>query len=552
MLACYANQQIDANWLHTLSARDIVAKQNEDEAIVLVRSWVEKAQRPSFKDITAQPAVVKDLWAQFPNLAITDGKLCRKHKLPNGDWVEQLVIPVAMRREIFDYLHSAKLGGHMGVGSLISKIRRRIYWPGYKEDVIRWTQWCEICQKRKDVGRSRAQLQQLPVGMPMERMAVDIVGPLPITDRGNRFIVVIVDYFTKWTEAFALPDHKAATVADCLVTQVFTRFGAPYQLHSDQGPDFESRLFQEICNLLGIKKTRTCGYRPQSDGLVERFNRSLQDMLAKLVNDFRNDWDNILQYVLCAYRATPQQSTNFTPNMLMLGREALLPVDLVYGYSVSDKRTCPVEYVEWVRQAMEEAFKRCRQHLAKAAKKQARHYNKLSGDPTYSVGDWVLLFYPPLAKQKLSLKFLGPFKVTQKISEVTYQIEATKTGKRKVVHINHLKPYLLEVRDSDHQTLPDLPQGDSLEGFPEGNGTQNLSEGPSTGAQGGPGAARRAPADRIWPDAAAPGIERYRDDGVERGVERLTHSEPTPLNPAAPPFTPGRLRRPPDRFGEWL
>ena len=94
----------------------------------------------------------------------------------------------------------------MGINSLISKLRRRFYWPGYKEDVVRWVGWCDVCQKRNQSGLKRAPLHQVPVGMPMERMAIDIMGPLPVTKANNKYIVVVADYFTKWTEAFALPN----------------------------------------------------------------------------------------------------------------------------------------------------------------------------------------------------------------------------------------------------------------------------------------------------------------------------------------------------------
>ena len=518
------NQQVSTNWLDSWTTADLVSRQIQDPALALVKEWVESKTRPAFKDITDQPGVVKNLWSQFNTLFIRDGKLCRRHKLPCGEEVEQLVVPSCLRRDIFHSLHTSKLGGHMGIGSLISKIRRRFYWPCYKEDLTRWTGWCDVCQKRKDHGRQRAPLQQLPVGMPMERIAVDILGPLPVTDRGMRYVVVFCDYFTRWTEAFPLPDQKAATVADCLVTEIIVKLGAPYVIHSDQGPNFESELFAEICKLLGITKTRTYGYRPQSDGLVERFNRTLQDMIAKLVNEYRNDWDEILPYVLCAYRATPHQSTGMTPNLLMLGREALLPVDLVYGHAVQEHRTCPIEYVEWVRQAMEESFQRCRQHMGSAALRQAKNYNRLAGDPKYDVGDWVLLFYPPMAKQKLALKFLGPYRVTKKLGEVNYEIESPKTGKKKVVHINHLKKYLSEVTEADQVNLPNLPVTDIIQETP--GGSENDDD------QG----------TMVQPDQQHPWIP-----------QEVRHAGPqvpgSPLNPEAPVFVPRRSRQPPQRYG---
>ena len=446
--------------MNSWAAKEIKEAQKQDIACSLAIEWVRARKRPTYSDIVDRSGHVRDIWAQFSHLHMKNGVLCRTHKLPTGETVEQLVVPVEMRRDIFTQLHTSSLGGHMGIHSTVAKLRRRFYWPGYKEDIVRWISWCDKCQKRSQPSRGRAPLQQVPVGFPMERMAVDILGPLPITDRGNKYIVVICDYFTKWTESHPLPNQEAITVADCLVTEVVLRFGAPYQLHSDQGPNFESKLFQEMCRLLGIAKTRTTAYHPQSDGLVERFNKTLQQMLSKLVNEFRSDWDSLLPFVMSAYRSTPHRSTLVTPNRLMLGREALLPVDLMYGRVLEDRPTCPIEYVEWTRWAMEEAYEVCRQQLQRAALGQAKHYNRLCREQAHKPGDWVLLFYPPLARQKLGLKFLGPYRVTRKLNEVNYEIEAPATKKTKIVHINQLKPYLSEVRDSDLPGIPDIPLTD--------------------------------------------------------------------------------------------
>ena len=127
---------------------------------------------------------------------------------------------------------------------------------------------------------------------------MDIVGPLPRTKRGNRFIIVVNDYFTRWPEAFAVVDHEAETVAKKLMEQWVSRFGVMQYLHTDQGREFESRVLQALCGLLGIKKTRTAPYHPQSDGLVERNNRTIKDMLSKVVNENHGDWDEWIPHVL--------------------------------------------------------------------------------------------------------------------------------------------------------------------------------------------------------------------------------------------------------------
>ena len=476
-------------------------------------------------------AHLKNLWAQFNCLQLSNGEVVCNCRLPCGEEVRQLVIPPKMRRHIFALLHTSLLGAHMGINKTIAKLRRRFYWPGYREDVIRWCQWCEKCQRHKRGTQKRAPLQHRPVGMPMEKVAMDIVGPLPETEANNKYILVIGDQFTKYTDAYALPDQTSMTVADTLVTKFILRWGAPQQLHSDQGPCFEAELFQDVCKLLGIYKTRSTPYNPKSDGMVEHFNGHLQSILAKLVDEDRSNWDDFLPYIICAYNSTPHASTGLTPNRMMLGRELNLPVDLVFGYEFPDERPCPIEYVEWVRDALSLAHEKARKELGRAAERQAKYYNRLSGDPVYKVGDWVLLYYYPLASKKLALKFLGPFKVTRKVNEVSYEIQAHGTGKTKVVNVNHLKPYMAEVLPDDLNYLPDLPNYLDLDGLfndPEEND-------PPTG---------------ILVDLGDDPSDQS-DKDVDPSEPDLTNlfEEEQPLNAEAPAFVPSRTRRPPTRFG---
>ena len=165
----------------------------------------------------------------------------------------------------------------------------------------------------------------------MERVGVDVLGPFPVTDSGNRYVLVAMDCFTKWPEAYAVPDQSAATTAERLVEEMFARFGVPAELHSDQGRNFESQVFGEVCRRLGVHKTRTTPLHPQSDGLVERFNRTLATQLAILTSQHQRDWDRHLPLVLWSYRTAVQESSHCTPAALMFGRELRTPVDMVFG-----------------------------------------------------------------------------------------------------------------------------------------------------------------------------------------------------------------------------
>lgn len=154
---------------------------------------------------------------------------------------------------------------------------------------------------------------------------MDITGPLPTTESGQKYILVEEDYFTKWTEAFPLPNKEAKIVVEKLVKEVISRFGAPERIHTDQGRNFESQLFKEMSNLFSIEKTRTKPYHPNSDGMVERMNRTIQDMLVKYVAKCQRDWDVHLPMVMMAYRSSVHSSSQYTPHYLLFGHEVRLP-----------------------------------------------------------------------------------------------------------------------------------------------------------------------------------------------------------------------------------
>ena len=153
---------------------------------------------------------------------------------------------------------------------------------------------------RKNPPKTRhGALQSIRTGYPMQMVAADIMGPLPASKNGNRYILVASDYFTRWIEAYAIPNQGAITVARKLVDNMFCRFSLPEQLHTDMGAQFESKLIKEICTLLHINKTHTTPYYPQSDGLVERLNRTIQAMLATAIDE-KEEWEECLLKVCLA------------------------------------------------------------------------------------------------------------------------------------------------------------------------------------------------------------------------------------------------------------
>ena len=166
--------------------------------------------------------------------------------------------------------------------------------------------------------------------IPFYMIGVDLVGPLKTTSQGNKYILSVIDYYTKYAEAIALPNEEAVTVAKAL-EDVFTRHGMPSVLLTDQGKNFESKVVASLCEMFGIEKRRTTGYHPQTDGLCERFNGILKSFLRARVNREKNDWDEQLPHALLAYRVS----------MGVLGARASPPIFKVMRKSALFKRKVP-------------------------------------------------------------------------------------------------------------------------------------------------------------------------------------------------------------------
>jgi len=293
-------------------------------------------------------------------------------------------------------------------------------------------------------------------------MAVDLVGPFPESDSGNSYIMVVADYFSRWMEAFPIPNQEASTVAEKLVDEIFLRFSAPEQLHSDQGRQFKSQLMAEVCKLLQIHKTRTTPYHPQSDGLVERFNRTMLAMLSTCAKGNPLDWERHVRKVCMAYNTSVQASTGYTPFFLMFGRQARIPVDVMYAVPNSTPQS-PNEYAATLGKQMGQAFTLARKHSLTKHERQKEIYDKKVHGKPYQKGDHVWL-HSPMGKREPSKKLYhpwsGPYRVVKKLSEANYRIEQLQGRRnRKIVHFDRLKPCPKNLRlNQEHHNDLEAPE----------------------------------------------------------------------------------------------
>ena len=404
------------------------------------------------------------LWKVRHNLSIKDGLLVKHHRLRSGlQPIEQIILPKCLKQMVLESLHDSDFAGHFGVKRTVARVKIRYYWPGYLNDIEEWCRTCEVCQKRKNPpSKNIAPLMNIDTGQgPFENVALDIL-KLPRTSRGNEFLLVIEDYFSKWVEAFPLTRTVAPSVAQCLLNGWIARFGCPYTILSDQGPEFTSHLFKCLSEMLGIRKVRTTTYHPRTDGMVERSNRTLIDILSKYAEG-EPDWDLRIPIALFALRTSEHATTGFSPFQLVYGQEARLPWDIPYGPAPTE----PLPHVEWVaarKREMTKVFQMVRKHTQRAQLHQKEYFDKnRKGRFQVFERDDKVMYCNPASRSKdgkLNKPWSGPHIVLERMSDALYKVQLN-TGEELVVNSERLKKY--HVRVTEDQQDDSANQSDSEE-----------------------------------------------------------------------------------------
>ncbi|GBM25302.1 Retrovirus-related Pol polyprotein from transposon 412, partial [Araneus ventricosus] len=378
------------------SSCEIQKAQLEDPAIKpILEKKLNSAERPSWQEIAPESPATKRYWALWDSLHLKDGVLYRKWESDDGNscrW--QLILPKSRIPEVLRETHDSASGGHFGVMKTLSKTRERFYWDRLRADVENWCRECHACGARKGPKtRTKGRLQRYNVGAPFERMALDILGPFPVTTKGNRYVLVLMDYFTKWPEAIPIPDQEASTVAEELVRSWISCYGVPMILHSDQGTNFNSALFTKLCELLGILKTRTTALHPESDGMVERFNRTILNHLSLFVSRNQTDWDTHLPLFLLAYRSAEHEVTGLTPAEMLFGRTLRLPCDILFGRP-SETPSSPNEYMKNLEARLESVHAFARERIKLASERMKTRYDSRATHHHFKEGDLVWMYNP--------------------------------------------------------------------------------------------------------------------------------------------------------------
>ena len=248
----------------------VSALQREDPNCITLHTWISSGEFPSWNEVKGLHPELRSLWHHRNNLSLDNNGIIWPKRSSQSSLL-QLLVPKPGREQLFLTYHASLLGGHLGRNWTLARLAHRFYWSGMSDDIKDWLRQCAACVKRKS---------------------------------------------RKWTEAFPMKNKCADTVANILVEHIILRFGMPLVIHSNQGREFENGLMKSLCTLLGCTKTRTAPYHPESDGMIERFNRTCLMMLSMFMNDRRDNWHKLMN----AYRTSVHEPTGYSPFRLMMAK----------------------------------------------------------------------------------------------------------------------------------------------------------------------------------------------------------------------------------------
>lgn len=429
-----------ANDVHRL--RDM---QNQDVDICEVLSWLRKGYHPTRSQLRNKPKLQK-YRRVYRHLVVQNHVLWRRYKQVDKSVIYQAVVPSQLVPKILEQLHGSDMVGHYGVQKTVQKALQLYFWPLMYRDILRYCRSCDICQRDKNpVPKFKAPLKTMVATRPFQIVAADIV-EFGLTSSGNRYLLVITDYFTKYVNMYTLQRQTADAVAECIFEKYIRQHSIPEQIQSDQGKQFEAEITQSLCERLGILKSRTSPMHPESDGQTERMNRTIRAQLVRnILSHSARDWDKFIPYLEFTYNTTVHSSTGFSPFYMLHARQPRLPSEVMYGsYKESEQNESDVQTrVRQMCNRYNAAAQLVQSNNKKAKQQQKRQYDKRVRFRPYKIGEMVYINNPKSVRSKLTPRWIGPFQVIQEFNDgLNYQIidPMVRAAKPKVIHYNRMKP----------------------------------------------------------------------------------------------------------------
>lgn len=374
-----------------------------------------------------------------PKFYLSNGLLlCKNFDSQNP----RLVVPKSLIQLVLELCHDNNTVAHPGLSRTLHRVKQNFFWYNMYKNVKNYVATCHSCIERKGFAApSKAPLQKVPTASrPFQKCSIDAVGPLVTSRNGNKWLLVLTDYFSRYPEAYPVPDIKSSTVAKVLIDFI-SRHGLMEVFYSDRGANFISEAMQQVYDTLGIKKQHTVSYNPQGNGVVERLNKTLIDSLSHLVSLNQTDWCERVPLALMAFRTAYHRTIKQTPAFIVYGRDLVMPYDLIFSSKFRTYNDNPT-YVQELIPKLQQTFSLVKENLEKAADNQVASTVASRSLKNIQVGDLVYLHTPKIkvhTSKKLSKLNHGPYRVTRKFSPVLFEITSLQNlSHKQKTHINRL------------------------------------------------------------------------------------------------------------------
>ena len=427
---CDPSKNEDTAVDHEEQENDCEAADERDDIVIRRQDLIEMQQQdPSLKEMlqaAEEPDTVFAIrdgilyFKKFSNRK--DSEAEEKEDIPQPDpWV--IVAPEPLRKTVIKAGHDH--AGHLGAKKTRKMVESQFYWPGMASQIAKYCRACPVCLRYNSKKTKKEPLHPLPViSQPWDRVAIDIVGKLPRTRRGNCFILTVMDFATRYMEAIPLRRVDAVTTCNALM-EVFAHFGLPREILSDNGSNFVAEVTEKLIKLLGVKHIKCSPYHPESNGMLERSHQVLKKTLDKL-GASQTNWD---EYLLLALRTAPHAALGISPYHLLFGRDARTPVSEL-RQRMEELEPAPKRVVEYISQLYKE-LETCQALVekkdAEAKEKSKAYYDRDKKEDQLKPGELVLMMVPK-GVDSLTCQWVGPFKVVKQLSTTTY---LTKRSTRK-------------------------------------------------------------------------------------------------------------------------
>ena len=431
------NQNDALDW----DLNEVIKLQNESEVYGIVKDLL---KRNVSVDEIKNELKRKQIERKYKRLKIEEMEvdkdiLYRVSRNSYGDITRQVVIPDAYKRQVLRLAHTLPTAGHGGEQITLARARKFAMWPEMTKDIQKYCKACSVCRRFKRLGDAPAPLRRYPdVQMPFERVHLDLIGPMGESEKGFRYVLVVIDVMTRFCIAEPLRSKEAIEVATVFFNSVVCKQGVPVTLVTDQGREFTNKVLEGISKLLNMSHVKTTPYHPQANGIIERCNGTVVNILRTLIEDNMGIWDSMLPVAVFAYNSGYNRTIKDSPFYLLHLRDPSFPFEVMNEdrkfYNIDD-------YKEEMATKASRVYARCQSFLEEARGQLEKGQSKRAAIKPVKVGDRVYVRQVPAKGKpsKLQPAYSGPFRVIEKVSDVVVKLRNIRTGTVKTLHTDRIR-----------------------------------------------------------------------------------------------------------------